>query len=578
METRNCQNCKQDFTIEPDDFSFYEKIKVPPPTFCPECRIVRRMMWRNEHNLYHRKCVTRDGEKDLISNYSDSVPFPVYEQDHWWSDAWDPMDYAVDYDFSKTFFNQFSTLLNQVPVPHATNLQNSNSNYCNFTYQCKNCYLTFASDINEDSSYLHQSLRNKNSCDLEGCEGMESCVYGFKSKGCYESSHVYYSHNCINSNLMWDCYNCTNCYGCVSLRNKSNCIWNVQYSKEEYKEKIKEYMNGSHTTLKENLHKFLDFTLKFPRKYADILQSQNVTGNHIRGAKNCFNCFEVADKIEDCKFIAYAFGNTSQCVDMFAGGSNMEVGYEIMSVGENAQNVFLSAMAWGCSQVYYSIFCHYSTNLFGCVGLRNKQYCIFNKQYTKEEYNELVPKIIAHMNEMPFTDTKGIVYKYGEFFPSELSPFAYNETPAGDYYPLIKYEALAKGFRWKDKEKSNYSVTIKTEDVPDNIADIPDSIINEVIECEDKSKDYSPGAFRITASELQLYKKLNLPTPRKSPSARFYERLKHKDPYKLWHRACMCEKGNHTHAGKCENEFETAYAPERPEIIYCEKCYQQEVI
>ncbi len=35
---------------------------------------------------------------------------------------------------------------------------------------------------------------------------------------------------------------------------------------------------------------------------------------------------------------------------------------------------------------------------------------------------------------------------------------------------------------------------------------------------------------------------------------------------------------HHLHGEKhCPNEFETSYAPDRPEIIYCEKCYQQEV-
>ena len=32
------------------------------------------------------------------------------------------------------------------------------------------------------------------------------------------------------------------------------------------------------------------------------------------------------------------------------------------------------------------------------------------------------------------------------------------------------------------------------------------------------------------------------------------------------------------HKGKCPNEFETSYAPDRPEIVYCEQCYQAEVI
>jgi hypothetical protein len=51
-ETKTCQNCKKDFTIESEDFNFYEKIKVPPPTFCPECRIIRRMLWRNFRSLF----------------------------------------------------------------------------------------------------------------------------------------------------------------------------------------------------------------------------------------------------------------------------------------------------------------------------------------------------------------------------------------------------------------------------------------------------------------------------------------------------------------------------------------------
>ncbi len=577
-ETKNCQSCKLEFTIEPEDFLFYEKIKVPPPTFCPECRLIRRLVWRNEHNLYKRPCITKDGEKMLLANYHSDVPFPVYEQEYWWSDAWDSLEYGKDYDFSRPFFEQLKELIAVVPQPHATNLQNANSDFCNFTYQCKNCYLAFASDMNEDSSYLHQTMRTKNSCDQEGCENMESCYMGYKSKGCYQSSYTYFSHNCIDSHLMWDCYNCQDCFGCVELRNKSHCIFNVQYSKEEYDQKIKEYRDGSHQTLQKNLAKFYDFARTFPKKFADILQSENVTGNHIRNARNCHECFDIANKMEQCKFTGYAFSNVSDCYDLFAGGVNYETSYETMSAGENAQRMFMSAMVWTCSNIYYSLFCHQSSNLFGCVALRNKQYCIFNKQYTKEEYEVLVPKIIEHMNVMPYQDALGRIYRFGEFFPSEISPFAYNETPAHDYYPLTEAGAKAKGFTWRTKEKSQYQVTMPLSKIPDAIQDISDSIINEVIECEDRDNDYSPGAFRITSQELSLYKRLKIPLPRKSPNARFYERLTFRFPYKLWHRNCMCSQSNHDHSGQCKNEFQTSYAPERPETIFCESCYQKEVM
>ena len=108
-----CQNCKQDFIIEPDDFSFYEKIKVPPPTFCPECRAIRRMIGANERVLYKRKCDIT-GEQ-IFSMFPEDVSFPVYETKKWYSDEWDPYQYAMDYDFSKPFFEQFAKLFNKVP-------------------------------------------------------------------------------------------------------------------------------------------------------------------------------------------------------------------------------------------------------------------------------------------------------------------------------------------------------------------------------------------------------------------------------------------------------------------------------
>ena len=54
----------------------------------------------------------------------------------------------------------------------------------------------------------------------------------------------------------------------------------------------------------------------------------------------------------------------------------------------------------------YSIMVSSSQNCFGCVNLRNGEYSILNKRYSKEEYEELIPKIIQHMNDMPYVDSK----------------------------------------------------------------------------------------------------------------------------------------------------------------------------
>ena len=219
----------------------------------------------------------------------------------------------------------------------------------------------------------------------------------------------------------------------------------------------------------------------------------------------------------------------------------------------------------------------------------------------------MVPRIIEHMNQMPYVDTKGRVYRYGEFFPPELSPFSYNETIAQEYFPLSKEEALAKGYSWKDPEPRNYEITLKTEAIPDHITGVTDSILNEIIQCAhyydirvnprfDQRESASTcneqctTAFRIIPQELEFYRKMNLPLPRLCPNCRHYQRIKQRNTLKLWHRKCTCSgtqsengiyKNTATHrhgSNHCPEEFETSYAPDRKEIVYCEQCYQTEVV
>jgi hypothetical protein len=203
--------------------------------------------------------------------------------------------------------------------------------------------------------------------------------------------------------------------------------------------------------------------------------------------------------------------------------------------------------------------------------MKNSKYCILNKQYSKEEYEELVPKIIKYMKDMPYVDKMGRTYTYGDFFPTEISQFSYNETTAQEFFPLDKSEAENAGFLWKEPKEKNYKITIKPEDLPDNIKDTKDDITTQVIGCVHNGdcKEQCTTAFRIIESEFKFYQSHNLPLPRLCPNCRHHQRVINRNPNKLWHRKCMKEG--------CQNEFETSYAPERSEIVFCERCYQQEV-
>src|SRR3989338_4925945 len=114
QETKTCQNCKQEFAIEPADFDFYKKISVPPPTWCPTCRKQRRLSWRNDMNLHSRTCGLC--KRAIVSIYSTDKPFPVYCPKCWWGDGWDPKKYGKEYDFSKSFFEQYREFQNRVPA------------------------------------------------------------------------------------------------------------------------------------------------------------------------------------------------------------------------------------------------------------------------------------------------------------------------------------------------------------------------------------------------------------------------------------------------------------------------------
>src|SRR3989344_5535116 len=245
-ETKTCQNCKNPFTIEPDDFAFYEKIsaqggsasggKVPPPTFCPECRAMRRLIWRNERSLYHNKCAFSG--KDIISMFSPETNLVVFERDVWWGDGWDATSYGKDYDFSKSFFTQYKELMSCVPLASLGNRNIVNSKYVNHTADLKNCYLVYGSMENENVSYAEGALNVKDSFDLYNVMKSEQCYEDVLCGGMYKTNFSYDSDECIDSAFLTSCTNLQNCLGCINLRHKSHCIFNVQYSKEDYDKKI----------------------------------------------------------------------------------------------------------------------------------------------------------------------------------------------------------------------------------------------------------------------------------------------------------------------------------------------------
>lgn len=569
-ETKQCQNCHQDFTIEPDDFGFYEKIHVPPPSWCPQCRYIRRLLDRNEYNLYKRKCDATG--KNIISIYRQEMPFPVYEQEYWKSDKFDATVYGRDFDLSRPFFDQYEELRRAVPHLAMVNAKSVNSEYTNQANDNKDCYMLFTSEDCEKCMYGSWQDHCFFLGDCYMAERTEFCYECMNVNKCSRCAWVYDCSDCVDVYFSSDCRGCTECFGCVGLRSRQYYYFNENIGKEEYEKRVKE-PEWSRKFIKEAQEKFAKLRKSFPSKFYHGANIQNSTGDYIQNIERtrlAFNC----RNNKDCAYMQDAWRPTEDCRDC----TEICVGtlsYEMQGVEIPYRSIVARSCFNTITDSAYCDMCFSAQDCFGCFGLKQKQYCILNKQYTKEEYFKLKEKIIEHMRQ-----TK----EWGEYFPPEVSPFAYNESMAADYFPLTKEEALQKGYTWYDRPARDYKVTMHTKDLPETFGEIKENITSEVIECATQSRGEAgeyplcTTAFNITPLELSLYKILNIPLPEKCFPCRRQDRFKLRNPRQLSHRRCLCDKRNHFHgAEKCNIEFETSYALENPAIIYCERCYQQEV-
>ncbi len=594
-ETKTCQNCKQDFTIEPDDFTFYEKIKVPPPTWCPECRLVRRLSFMNERTFYWRNCDLC--KKKMLSIYDPSYTSPVFCQECWWSDKWDPTTHGEEVDFSRPFLGQFLKLTRKVPALSLNNISSTleNSDFVNLCSYLRNCYLMFHSDYDDNCAYSTYLEKSKDCLDIYIGHLCESSYFG---NNLYQDYKVFFSSYCDECTNVWFSKNlkgCSDCFGCINLRNKKYCIFNQQYSKEEYRSKFGEFRTGSHEFVERMKGQMRNFYTSYPQKFMEGLQNVNCSGDSIFNSRNVRDSYEVSGG-EYCRHCQLLFveedDNAYEAYDFTLWGSHATRMYECMGCGNKQSDIKFCYGCWSNSaRMQYSWYILTNCeDIFGCVGLKNKQFCILNKQYTRSEYFALFPKVVKHMKEMLYSDAHGKKYSYGEFFPVAFSTSAYNDSMAQKHFPKDMSEALASGFAWTERDLKIHSSTVVAANLADDIRDTDDSILDATIECEHQGtcKEQCTAGFRLTKSELDFYRTMNLPLPRKCHNCRHYEILSRKNPIRFYERKCMCEgtksseyknQSVHFHdEDRCPNTFETSYAPDRPEIVYCEQCYNAEVV
>ncbi len=561
-ETKIC-SCGTEFKILDEDIKFYDKISpifnwtkynIPTPTLCPECRQQRRYSFLNERKLYKNKCAI--SWKPLITVYSPEKEYTIYHKDEWDWDKWDALNYWQDFDFSKTFFEQFAQLIKKVPRPHNLSMKNENSEYA-YSGFCKNCYLFFVWAYCEDCYYSEYTINCSHCIDCNDIHDSENCYECTESTNLYKCVYLRKSENCDNCKFGFNLQNCKNCLFCHNLNNKSYCIENKQYSKEEYEQYIDNIKLWNHWDFLQALAKFESMEDKFIVKNLNLINSENCLWDALKNCKNIQHAYWGTNS-ENCKF-SYMCNYNNDCYDTSSFQS--DYCYEMLSGWPNLKNcMFWFDLGDNVDHAYYCNFCYNSSHLFWCIGLKHKKYCILNKQYSKEEYENLMEKIVQHMQT---------TWEWGEFFPSSISPFGYNETVAYEYFPIERKNAIEKNYKWMDKE---YPINvpegmerIESDNLPeldDLNPELEKKILKTAIICEDSGKPY-----RITEQELNFYKKHKIPLPRKHHDIRYQNRISKRTEKKLYDRNC----------DKCEISLKSTYPSDTPKTVYCEDCYLKEI-
>ena len=571
VEWKKCRLSWQDFPIYQSDLEFYNKVsptfevpenyakefleknndvkdnfeykdgklkaKIPTPTLCPEERERRRFAFRNESNLYRRKCDF--SWKSIISIFSPDKEYKVYDYPIWFSDTWTPESIEINL-WTKSVFDSLNSLLHIVPFWSKHMRNNENSDYVNIVADSKNSYMCFASNELEDCLYSRYGISSKNCVDCLSVENSENCYDCVKVNHCFKVFHSDNCESCSNSSYLNNCINCHDCFNCSDLENQSYCINNQQYTKEEYEQKI----NDKPKSL---LHSMI--TIWCRQVWCNNCFWNNIINSH--------NCSFVSNSTE-CENVKYTLkdlkGNNSH--DVYFSPSDLCF---YMVWCRYSHSCGFIAFWTNLKNSWYCVNCFDSSYCFWCVGLKNKEYCIYNKQYTKDEYNQIVPQMIAEMMRN---------HERGEFLDPQLSYYWYNESIAMDYYPITKEEALWMWYKRSDYDSPLPRVEkfVPWEKLPkvgckiikEQKPEFLNKLLNYAIVCE-----VSKRPFRITKQEIDFYVKHNLSLPTKHPDIRHQERSTRKDPTTL----------HLIHCDGCWEEMLSVYEKQSWKKILCEKCF-----
>lgn len=492
-----CDISGRTFEVSDHEMSLREKFGFGDslPTVLPKYRFRYLGAFWPQWNLHKRTC-DKTGES-IVSVFRPDCVYPVWRRKEWFEHNNPP---SRDFDPALPFFDQAWDLFQQCPIPHVFENNNQNCEYTDDWYYSKNCYLCHSGQYNEDCSYCYESDHCKDVNYGVSIFSSELCLDLINSTNCFHSLFLLNCKNVSDSAFMYDCRDCSDSLFCSNLRNKRYCFRNQQLTKEAFEKEKAKWDFTSYTTYEKSKELFREMMVNTAwHRPLQIDQCEDSSGNFIGQCRDCENCY-LLSKHENCANDCFSGPDAKATLDSLG-----TVGGELTfmtSLPVFSYYVIFSFSVSHCKFVEYSAYLQNCQNCFGCCGLVDKQYCIFNKQYSKEEYEMLRETIISHMKKSG---------EWGKFFPGYFAPNPYEESFSGFHFLLDKPGDL--GFREGGPVERKNVKTAEIEAIPDTYGELDFDKEKWFTEQVFWDENYM-RSFRITKKDIEFARKIKGPLPR----------------------------------------------------------------
>lgn len=417
---------------------------------------------------------------------------------------------------NSNFIEKFRELFLISPQCGSWTRASENCDYGDISTNSKDCYMLFNSGNCRNAYYCEDSRVLNDATDCSLCENCELCYECVDCDTCYNSNFCQDCTNCRDINFSYDLRRCSDCFGCCTMRDKQYCIFNEQFSKEEYEKKMKMFDYSNSAGIAYIWQKLEEFKKKNPRMYIHQHDTTDSTGDYIYHSKNCYRCFDTRHS-EDSGYIYQA--NLDQGTkDSWDCGP-------IPTVMDLCYDIAYADYLFKCKHVYWAsrlkdsewcVNCIESENLFGCAYVKNRHdgFYILNEKVGEDEYHERTKEI------------KKMLLENGIY----------------TLHDLINKD-LEQG---KKDEKKRLDLGEKRE--------------RDCFICDDK--------FELVQAEIEFYKKWNITWPVYCPECRSKQRYALRNERKMYKRIC----------DKCKKTLISTFPNDSKFVVYCLRCWHENLV